>query len=77
MIMTTLGSSYWPQSAEGRLLCLRLAVYAFAVWGYVTAALATYFVGRDADDDEAEIPGRKEIELLRSEIAGLRGGTSP
>jgi voltage-gated potassium channel len=72
MIMTTLGSSYWPQSAEGRLLCLLLAVYAFAVWGYVTASLATYFVGRDADDDEAEIPGRKEIELLRSEIAGLR-----
>jgi voltage-gated potassium channel len=72
MIMTTLGSSYWPQSAEGRVLCLLLAFYAFAVWGYVTASIATYFVGRDADDDEAEIPGRKEIELLRTEIAGLR-----
>jgi voltage-gated potassium channel len=72
MIMTTLGSNYWPESVEGRVLCLLLALYAFAVWGYVTASIATYFVGRDADDDDAEIPGKKEIELLRTEIAGLR-----
>lgn len=72
MIMTTLGSSYWPQSVEGRVLCVLLSVYAFAVWGYVTASLATYFIGRDADDVEAEIPGRKEIDALREELAGLR-----
>ena len=72
MIMTTLGTSYWPQSAEGRALCLMLAVYAFGVWGYLTASLATYFVGRDADDDDAEIAGRKEIESLRADIADLR-----
>ena len=35
--MTTLGSEYWPKSTEGRLLCFLLAVYAFAVWGYITA----------------------------------------
>jgi voltage-gated potassium channel len=72
MIMTTLGSSYWPQSAEGRVLCLLLSFYAFAVWGYVTASLATFFVGRDADDDEAELPGKKDIDMLREELAGLR-----
>jgi len=72
MVMTTLGSSYWPQSGEGRVLCLLLSFYAFAVWGYVTASLATFFVGRDADNDEAEIPGKKEIEALRAELAGLR-----
>jgi voltage-gated potassium channel len=72
MIMTTLGSSYWPQTGEGRVLCLLLSFYAFAVWGYVTASLATFFIGRDADDDEAEIPGRKEIEMLRQDLAGLR-----
>lgn len=43
MIMTTLGSDYWPQSAEGRVLCVLLALYAFAVFGYVTASLATFF----------------------------------
>lgn len=47
MLLTTMGSDYWPQTAEGRLLCLLMALYAFAVFGYVTAAIAAYFVGRD------------------------------
>lgn len=72
MIMTTMGSQYWPQSAEGRVLCLILALYAFAVFGYVTATLATFFIGRDAESDEAEMAGAQSIEALRSEIAALR-----
>ena len=47
MLLTTMGSDYWPRTAEGRLLCLLMAVYAFAVFGYVTAAIAAYFVGKD------------------------------
>jgi voltage-gated potassium channel len=47
MLLTTMGSDYWPATAEGRVLCLVLALYAFAVFGYVTAAIAAYFVGRD------------------------------
>lgn len=47
MLLTTMGSAYWPVTAEGRLLCLLLAVYAFAVFGYITAAFASFFVGRD------------------------------
>lgn len=47
MLLTTMGSDYWPRTAEGRVLCLMLAVYAFAVFGYVTAAIAAYFVGKD------------------------------
>lgn len=57
MIMTTMGSQYWPQTVEGRVLCFFLALYAFAVFGYVTAAFATFFVGRDAENDEAELAG--------------------
>ena len=49
MLLTTMGSDYWPRTAEGRILCLLLAVYAFAVFGYVTAAIAAYFVGKDKD----------------------------
>jgi voltage-gated potassium channel len=49
MLLTTMGSDYWPQTPEGRLLCLVLAIYAFAVFGYVTAAIAAYFVGKDRD----------------------------
>ncbi|WP_013334678.1 potassium channel family protein [Gloeothece verrucosa] len=46
MIMTTMGSDYFPKTPEGRLLCWFLALYAFAVFGYVSATLATFFIGR-------------------------------
>jgi voltage-gated potassium channel len=73
MLMTTMGSEYWPRSAEGRALCLLLAVYAFAVFGYVTASLATFFIGRDAADPDAEIPGVELLAEMRGEIAALHG----
>jgi voltage-gated potassium channel len=47
MLLTTMGSEAWPRTSEGRVLCLLLAIYAFAVFGYVTAAIAAYFVGKD------------------------------
>lgn len=47
MILTTMGTDYWPRTPEGRILCFFLALYAFAVFGYVTAILATFFVGRE------------------------------
>jgi hypothetical protein len=49
-----------------------LAVYAFAVFGYVTASLATFFVGRDAANPHAELAGADEVEALRLEVAALR-----
>ncbi len=49
MLLTSLGSEYWPQTSEGRALCLLLAIYGFAVFGYITATLASFFVGRDAE----------------------------
>lgn len=72
MIITTMGSAYWPQTPEGRMLCLLLAVYAFSIFGYFTGVIATYFIDRDAADDSAEVIGRKDIEALRHDIAGLR-----
>ena len=72
MVMTTMGSDYFPKTTEGRLLCFALAVYAFAVFGYVTATLATFFVGRDAADAEAEVAGAEQIERLQVEVAALR-----
>lgn len=73
MIMATMGSEYWPQTAEGRVLCGFLALYAFGVFGYVTAALATFFVGRDAESNDAEVAGAKQLIALRDEVSALRG----
>ncbi len=72
MIMTTLGSEFWPQTGEGRVLCVFLALYAFGVFGYVTAALATFFVGRDADSDESEVAGARQLTAVRDELRALR-----
>lgn len=72
MLMTTMGSAYWPQSPEGRLLCLLLSLYAFGVFGYVTAALATFFIGREAEDNQAGLAGREDILALRKEISAVR-----
>ena len=71
-IMTTMGTDYWPRTGAGRVLCLLLGLYAFAVFGYVTAALASFFIGRDAESGDAEIAGSDAIEALRLEIAALR-----
>lgn len=72
MLMTTLGSEYFPKTPEGRILCFVLALYAFAVFGYVTATLATFFIDRDAADSEAELVGTQTLEALRAEIVALR-----
>lgn len=72
MIMTTMGSEYWPYTVEGRVLCFFLALYSFAIFGYFTATLATFFVGRDAENPGAELAGVATIDALRTEIAALR-----
>ncbi len=72
MIMTTMGSGYWPQTVEGRALCVFLALYAFGVFGYVTAALATFFVGRDADSSETEMAGARQLAAVHEEVSALR-----
>ncbi len=72
MMVTTMGSEYWPRTPEGRALCLLLAIYAFAVFGYVTGAIATFFIGSDARDAEGELASQRAIETLRQEIAALR-----
>ena len=71
MIITTLGSQYWPVTVAGRILCLFLALYAFAVFGYITAVLASHFVGRDAGTKPSQ-PSMKAMDDLRKEIAALR-----
>lgn len=72
MVITTMGSQYWPETFEGRVLCFFLALYAFAVFGYVTATLATFFVGRDAENASAELAGATELVAVREELTALR-----
>lgn len=72
MMMTTMGADVWPRSPEGRVLAVLMAVYAFAIFGYVAATLATYFVGQDAESRETAIASQDSIDALRAEVASLR-----
>lgn len=47
MMITTMGSGEWPRSPEGKLLAFLLAVYAFSIFGYFTAAVAAFFIDID------------------------------
>ena len=51
MLLTTIGSQYWPVSVEARILAVLLSIYGLGVLGYITATLASFFVGRDRDMD--------------------------
>lgn len=71
MIMTTLGSEYWPKTVEGRILGWLLSVYALAIFGYITATIASYFIGQEATARQAQPPAA-EPAALQAEIVALR-----
>jgi voltage-gated potassium channel len=78
MMMTTMGADFLPQTPEGRLLSLLLATYAFAVWGYVTATIATLFLRgtreKAGPSSEAQIAAlTSEVRKLREELMLLKG----
>ena len=70
MMITTVGSEYWPQTVERRILCLGLALYAFAVFGYLAATLSSFFIERDAAHDQAELVGTHTVNELRKTGSG-------
>jgi voltage-gated potassium channel len=72
MLLTTIGSQYWPQTAEGRVLAMLLSLYAIGVLGYLTATIASFFIGRDAERGDGEVAGAVELRQLRREIVALR-----
>jgi voltage-gated potassium channel len=71
MLLTTMGSQFWPQTPEGRILCLLLALYAFCVFGYITATLATFFIGQEATAKRADLAGASDTIALQAEIRAL------
>lgn len=72
MLLAGLGATAWPESPEGRLLCFLLGLYGLAVFGYLTATLASFFVDRDADDDGSAVASQAAVRELQREIRALR-----
>jgi voltage-gated potassium channel len=81
MVITTMGSQYWPRTPEGQVLCLFLAVYAFAVFGYVAATLASFFIDQDKqaaaqpEDLSRSVQSlHAKLDRLESELRRRRAG---
>jgi voltage-gated potassium channel len=72
MLLTSIGSQYWPVTAEGRVLTVLLSLYGFATFGYITATFASFFVGRDAEKKDGPVAGAAELQQVRRELRALR-----
>jgi len=71
MRVITAGNEYWPVTPEGRGLAFMLALFGYTIFGYVTATLATYFIGRDAEEKDAPVAGSADVNALRQQVATL------
>ena len=72
-MVTTINSEKYAVSPEGRVLAVLLRVYAAAIFGLVTANVASYFVGRQQEEREGPPEARAAaIEALRAEVRQLR-----
>jgi voltage-gated potassium channel len=72
MLLTSIGSQFWPTTNEGRVLCVLLSLYGFATFGYITATFASFFVGRDAEKKDGPLAGGAELERVMKEVRSLR-----
>ena len=72
MLITSIGSEFWPHTTEGRILTFLLSLYGLAILGYVTATLASFFVGRDAQDARGPVAGNSDLKRLLKEVRSLR-----
>ena len=72
MMITTMGTDFWPQTAEGRILCLGLAIYAFAIFGYITATVASFLIEKDKQDKGDYQKLLDALEEIKLEIKSLK-----
>jgi voltage-gated potassium channel len=71
MRVITAGNEFNPSTPEGRGLAFIIAVFGYTIFGYVTATFATFFIGRDAEEEDAPVAGAKDIEGLKKTIQTL------
>ncbi|NJK86493.1 MAG: ion transporter [Bacteroidales bacterium] len=72
MVIISMATGIWPQSPEGKVLGFMIAIYGFAVFGYITATIATFFIGRDAENDRTEFAGFNQVKDIKNEIMLIR-----
>lgn len=80
-MVTTINNEKYAVSPEARVIAILIRVFAVSIFGFVTASIASYLVGREAEaravpgdgDAPASVAAlRQDLAALRLEIAVLR-----
>ncbi|HEV2109005.1 MAG TPA: ion transporter [Thermomicrobiales bacterium] len=76
-VVTTINAEKYPVTVEGRIIGVLVRLFALSVFGLLTASIASYFIGKDAEQRAQVDPAtREEAEggatALQQEIAALR-----
>lgn len=72
-LVTTINNEKYVVSPEARVVAILMRVYAVSVFGFITATIASFLLGRNAAQDAAPTPPvHDELAALRAEIAQLR-----
>ncbi len=71
MRIITAGSDFWPLTTAGRGLAFLLSLFGYTIFGYVTATLASFFIGRDAEEMNAPAAAAKDVTELKNQIVTL------
>ena len=79
-MITTINNEMYAVSPEARVIAILQRIFAVSVFGFITASIASYFIGRSAEERAAAAaaappadPLRAELEAVRHENAALRG----
>jgi len=72
MQLTNMGSGYVIKTTGGRIIDLGISIYAVAIFGYITALLASFLIDREVKDPKPEIAYQKSVKALQEEIIQLR-----
>jgi voltage-gated potassium channel len=74
-LVTTMDSELYVVSTEARIISFLQRLYALSIFGYITASIATYLIGVDANAIEERVKQpalQDEIRGLRQELADVR-----
>jgi len=72
MQLSNMGSGYVIRTTGGRIVDLSVSIYAVAIFGYMTALLASLLIDREVKDPKPEIAYQKSLQALKEEIIQLR-----
>lgn len=71
MRVITAGTKEDPLTAEGRILAILISIFGYAIFGYVTATIATFFIGRDEEEKKKEKRDDGDLAAIKLQLQEL------